>query len=402
MNDLTTDPFPGDFPPASYGTTLAEVEATISQVIERIFRDEDGILRSAVNGLTMKILSPEDVKDRPNGYGTYAENSDIPREFKAIWTNFENAGQASGTYLEALCHKYRATGDETTRPLAQRTVQAIITVWENAAHIKHPLGGEGRGWLPKPYAGIRNVAGMHECSIDQYCDVTLGLHTYYKTFATAAEKRTIEDIIVSFADWWNDHDYCGVYFGKAIYWKRLPWHPMAVAAFLYINALADSFKPCRKYQQGFDLWMEKKEVLESPDTLAWSCMHGIPLNCLERLMALRPELAEFWNKAVVCQSAGVIKSMEDTSGGFRQFNQNAYGAHYLSTAHRVIPSAGYDKRARQCLEACMRREVFYHIKRGLRVADLDSKLTGDDYRNMFMAETHAHWLTGYWAGLGKG
>ncbi|MFA6480859.1 MAG: hypothetical protein WCV67_21295 [Victivallaceae bacterium] len=41
MDVMTTDVFEGDFPPVSYGKTLAEVEATISQVIERVFRDDE-------------------------------------------------------------------------------------------------------------------------------------------------------------------------------------------------------------------------------------------------------------------------------------------------------------------------------------------------------------------------
>jgi hypothetical protein len=74
---MTNDVFTGDFPPVNYGNTLAESEATIAQVIERIFRDDDGILRSGVNGRTMKINRLEDIKDRPLGMGTLTGNSDI-------------------------------------------------------------------------------------------------------------------------------------------------------------------------------------------------------------------------------------------------------------------------------------------------------------------------------------
>src|SRR2546426_6129329 len=98
-NGMTTDVCEVDFPPASYGRTLEEVEVTIQQVVERVFRDDDGILRSGVNGRTMKPMRIEDVKDRPQGMGTFAENSAIPRAVKPIWLNYENAGQATGKYL---------------------------------------------------------------------------------------------------------------------------------------------------------------------------------------------------------------------------------------------------------------------------------------------------------------
>ena len=54
---LTQDVYTGDFPPANYGQTHEAIEATIQEVVERVFRDEDGILRSGVNGATMRPLS---------------------------------------------------------------------------------------------------------------------------------------------------------------------------------------------------------------------------------------------------------------------------------------------------------------------------------------------------------
>src|SRR5688572_7096001 len=102
---LTRDVFAGDFPPASYGQTFEEVEATVQEVIERVFRDEDGILRSGVNGRTMRPLTNDEVLDRPNGKGAYTEHSAMPDALKAVWLNYENAGEASGAYLMALCLK---------------------------------------------------------------------------------------------------------------------------------------------------------------------------------------------------------------------------------------------------------------------------------------------------------
>ena len=401
MNEVTVDVYEGNFPPENYGKTLEEVEATISQVIERVFRDDDGMLRSFVNGRTMKPMRSEDVKDRPQGMGAHTENSDIPREFKPVWTNYENAGQASGTCLEALCTKWQVTGDENVRELARRTVNAIVTLWENASKIEHPLGGGGKGWFPKPYAGIRNVAGMHECSIDQYVDVTTGLHSYYCTFANDDEKCKIEEIIVSFADWWYDHDYCGVYFGRAIYWKRLPWHSMAVAGFLYLNALAYSFNPCRKFQHGFEIWMELKDALLSPSIKAVD-MNGNTINSLERLIALRPDLNVFWLQAATCQMQGLVECVAQgswTAGGEGHWSACAsygYDTLYLATAHRLWPDAGYDCLTRRQLEACTRREHFYHVRRGFHVSNLPGALSGDDYRDIFHCERHTHWLSAYW------
>ena len=375
---------------------MEETEATIQEVVERVFRDSDGLLLSGVNGATMKPLRVEDVKDRPQGLGTFAENSAIPRAIKPLWTNYENSGQSSGTYLEALCTKARHTGDAHVRALARRTVDAIVTLWKNAGATQDSLGGGGKGWFPKPYDGIQRVSQMNECSADQYCDVTLGLHTYYLMLADETEKRTIEEIIVSFADWWYDHDYSGIYFGKAIWWKRLKTHSMAASYFLYLNALAQSWKPSRKFEHGFEIWWELKAALQPPGKAGWVCMHGITLNCLERLMTLRPDLTADWRSAAAYQAPLVAASVEATSKPWNEYNTECYGADYLTTAHRLLPQGGYDRLALRCLKACMRRESFYHVRRGQRIADLDRHITGDDYRNIFMSEQHVHWLKGHW------
>lgn len=395
---VTEDLFRGDFPPVVYGQTLKETEATIQDVVERVFRDSEGMLRSSVNGATMKLLLVEDVKDRPLGMGTFAENSSIPREIKPLWTNYENAGQASGTYLEALCAKAQLTGDANVRELAQKTFRAIVTLWENGAATKHPLGGGGKGWFPKPYDGIRKVSQMHECSVDQYCDVTLGLQSYHHALADDAEKHKIEEIILSFADWWYEHDYAGVYFGQAIWWKRLTSHSVAASYFLYLNALAQSWKPSKNYEQGFKTWWGLKDALQPPGKASWVCMHGITLNCLERLRALRPDLATEWQSAAAYQAVLLVASVEGESNPRSIYNARGYGADYFSAAHRLLPTGGYDKLSRLCLEASMTRECFYHVQRGRRLADIDKRLVGDDYRNMFMCEDHTHWLNGFWQG----
>lgn len=394
--EVTIDIYEGDFPPVRYGQTLSEVEATIQQVVERVFRDQDGILRSGVNGRTMKALTAGEVKDRPNGRGAHTQNSAIPDSLKAVWMNYENAGEASGTYLEALCNKAKVTGDPKLRELARSTVEGIVTLWNNAAPPAG-LGGGGRGWFPKPYGGIRSVAGIDECSADQYAVVTLGLHSYHLSLADETEKKKIEDVISSFSDWWYDHDYAGIYFGKPIWWKRLGWHPMAEGFFLYLHALADSWRPSDKSRQGFETWLRLKATLLQPpaDKPTWVDMHGIPLKCLDRLMALRPDLNEVWRPAVDYQSRLLAKGVEGVTG-FTEHNSKPFAADYLAIAHRMTPGAGYDKLAVSCLQDCMRRENFYYLRRGLNIDRMSSLMKGDDCRDVFWCENHVHWMNAYW------
>lgn len=392
----TRDVFDGEFPPASYGSTLGEVEATIQEVIERVFRDEDGILRSGVNGRTMKPLTNDEVKDRFNGQGAYTHHSAMPEALKAVWLNYENAGQASGAYLVALCIKAEVTRNPKVHELARRTVKAIVTLWNNAA-APAGLGGGGRGWFPKPYGGIHKLAGIEECSADQYTDVTLGLHAYHLTLADAEEKKQIEEVICSFSDWWQDHDHSGVYFGKPIWWKRLDWHPMAAAGFLYIHALAESWRPGPKSRRGLETWLKLKATLLHPesDKPTGVTMHGMPILCLERLRLLRPDLNDVWQPAIVHQAALLARSITETAQS-KTFEVNGFGSDYLGAAHRLLPDAGYDKLSLRCIEACKTRGDFYHIRRGLRIDALPALVRGDDYRDVFFCEGHVHWLSAYW------
>ena len=391
---LTHDVFEGDFPPASYGQTLDEIEATIQQVIERVFRDDDGILRSGVNGRTMKPLTNDEVADRPNGKGGYAEHAAMPESLKAVWLNYENAGEASGAYLMALCLKFEATRDPKVRELARRTVHAIVTLWNNASPAAGH-GGGGRGWFPKPYGGIHKVAGIAECSADQYAGITLGLHAYHRMMADAAEKKQIEEVIVSFSDWWHDHDHSGAYFGKPIWWKRLESHPMAAAYFLYLHALAESWQPGAKSRQSFATWLNLKATLLRPAKATGITMHGLPVLCLEQLRALRPELDAVWQPALVHQ-AGLLAGSVDQTSQSKHFQVLGYGADYLGAAHRLLPDAGYDKLALRCLEALKNRGDFYHIRRDQRIDQLPALVRGDDYRDVFFCEGHVHWMAGYW------
>lgn len=390
----TQDHFQGDFPPLHYGADETQIEATAQAVIERVFRDEDGFLRGSVNGRTMKPLTPEDVKERPDGRGGRVEHAAIPNALKPVFMNYENAGEASGAYLVALCLKAQAAGDPSTRELARRTVAAIVMLWNNAAAAQG-LGGGGRGWFPKPYGGIRNVAGIEECSADQYADITLGLHAYHRTLATAEEKRQIEDIIVSFSDWWHDHDHSGVYFGRPIWWKRLDWHPMAAAYFLYLHALAETCRPGDKSKRSFEAWLQLKDTLQHPDKPIGATMHGIPLLCLNELRTLRPDLDTVWMPAIRHQAELLARGL-DEADEIQRYEMNAYCANYFALAHTLVPDANYDQLARRGLAAIKDRAHFYHLRRGQPLAKLSPFVRGDDYRDAFWCENHVHYLAAYW------
>lgn len=393
---VLTDVFEGDFPPRSYGESLEEIEKTGQEVVEKIFRDSDGLILCAVNAATMKPYRLGDVKDRLEGKGSFVERSAIPQAIKPVWMNHENTGQASGTYLDALCAKYEVAGSPETRELARKTFEGIVAIWKNGAKIEQSLGGGGLGWFPKPYDGLRSFKGMHECSVDQYCEVTLGLQNYYHVMANDEEKQIIEEIVRSFADWWYDHDFAGIYLGEAVWWKRLKDHSMAASYFLYLYALAYSWSPCRKFQHGFEIWQELKAALKPPGEAIWGCMNGLTLNVLERLMKLRPDLSDFWLSAAAHQAPLLVSSVIERVNMNAKYEFEGFAADYLCAAHNMLPGNGYADLAIKCLRECNSRDRFYHLRRGLNKDDLDSRESGDDFRDAYYCELHVHWLSGYW------
>ena len=395
-SDTLHDVFSGAFPPLAYGNTLEEIENTAQRVVEEIFRDQDGIILCSVNAATMKPYRLDEIKDRFDGKGTFVERSAIPQAIKPIWINYENTGQATGTYLDALCAKYEVTGSAETREFARTAFEGVVAIWKGGASVEQSLGGGGLGWFPKPYDGLRSFKGMHECSVDQYCEVTLGLQSYHRVMADEVEKKTIEEMIVSFADWWYDHDFAGIYLGEAIWWKRLETHSMAASYFLYLYSLAQSWRPCRKFQHGFEIWQELKGALKPPGEAVWGCMNGLTINVLERLMELRPDLKNFWLAAARHQARLLVSSVTDRVNMNQRYEFEGFAADYLCAANHMLPGNGYADLAIKCLNECNSRDRFYHLRRGLHKADLDTRETGDDMRDAYMCELHVHWLSGYW------
>ena len=108
-------------------------------------------------------------------------------------------------------------------------------------------------------------------------------------------------------------------------------------------------------------------------------MNGNTLNSLERLIALRPDLTSFWRHAASQQVQWLVECVEQGSwvaakGHWSSIAAYGYDTLYLATAHRLWPDAGYDRLTYRRLEACTRREHFYHVRRGQRVSDLPAYL----------------------------
>jgi hypothetical protein len=388
---VTEDICEVDFPPVSYGRSLEEVERTVQQVIERIFRDEDGIIRSGVYGKTMKPITLDEIHDSRIGTGYCTENHAMLNALKPLYMNYENAGQASGKYIVALLQKFARSGNPGSVALARRTFEALELFWNNVAE-KNPYG---RGWIPKPFNGIRDVGDIFECSPDQYCDITLGLNRFYCQAADIREKRVIEKMVLSFADWWAEHDYTTTYEGTCDWWKLYPM-PHTCGFFLLLNALAFGFRSLPKYADAFDLWL--KIAREGLFNLRGANASGLAVECLERLIELRPEHRTLWLRAAEVNVENILWSAarNEIPGARGRWQLNAYAAHHLCPAVRLFPDRAYPAKIRELISSNTRRADFYHVSRGQPVSQIEHMYANDGTLNMFWAESHVGWLHAYW------
>lgn len=392
----TTDVCRTDYPPAGYGDSLAEIEATIHRVIQRIFVDEDHFLRSFVNGRTMKPYRLADLPGHDFGRGAFTENSSMPRKLKPLWLNYEDADMATGDYLCALLEKHRVTGDRRVRAEARRTYRAIRLLCRNA-FTTNASPHYRRGWLPKPYGGIRHVAECFECSVDQYMKITCALEKYRDELANARERREIKEIILAFADWWIDHDFTTNYFGNCCWWLKAG-HAHSTAYFLYLTTLAMAFVRRAKYAKAFDrCWKYRDALIDGKGDQANSCNQAV--ECAARLCELKPHWTPFWRRAIRRQIEYSLAAVRadgsiEIPGLRTRFREGPCVAASLAAAHRLIPEGGFGAHVFPLLRKYNRRAHFYHVARGQRW--VHPLLRRPEYLQSFSAQDHAAWLKAYW------
>jgi hypothetical protein len=397
----TVDVYKLDFPPVTYGTTLVEIESTMQKVLETVFRHESGLLISGVNGITMKPLRPEDVPDRHLGIGGWWENACIPVQYKNLAMNFENCHQCSGKYLDGLVDKYKVTGDPEVMLYAKKTVKNAIKIWE-VCDKSHRYG---KGWMPKPYAAMEHLSDMCETSVDQYSDLTFGIEKYYNELATSEERSVIAEMLLSFADWWMDHNYTTSFLGTTVWWDRV--HTLAQSYFLYLFQLAYSLAPRKKYLDGFDYIFARAE--KALVTREGACSgenfnpntSGIVIEAMSRIARINPGLKVFCTNCITTYTPALISAGNEGRAGDLEpiFNLKLFTAKYLTHAHEFSHDQKFVKYMCDYLKAANNRSDYYHVRRGLSIEDgvlARMRVDKQDYRDVFWSEEHCCWFTTYW------
>ena len=291
-----------------YGDNLADIEATLVRIMEEVFLDEDGYYRTEINARTLQPYQPDDPEVLPPDK-QWIRHGLLPDCAKAIHMNYEDASMTTGAYMRAMVAKLKKTGDKKTEEIVRRTFAAMNLLYEEVAKNNE----YGRGYIPKPYLGIRNVSEMFEMSADQWVKYVGGLDVF-RDVASDTEREQAEEILVAMAKWLDDHDFVTPYLGGPC-WGRLMQHEHYPAIFAYVMALGHSICDNEHYkQEAYSLLCKALE--KEGDVPVWAGTSEPDIN-VQNLMAesfvplmnyfpsLKPALAKrlnwWWKNSNQCQ-----------------------------------------------------------------------------------------------------
>ena len=166
--------------------------------------DSGGLLHSA---LKLSEVRPFVKEDFPKGTRRYqiVGHEGLPW---SDFMNYENTGMVQGTFLSAMCLKYKVTHDNAALDKARRTFQGIRKVYE----MSQPIAA---GFYCKPWGGRMQT----ETSSDQFIYSMTGLDDYYD-LASTDEKRQIRSMMVAMASFWLEHHYDWNYYGRPLKWPQ--------------------------------------------------------------------------------------------------------------------------------------------------------------------------------------
>lgn len=157
----------------------------------------------------------------------------------ADFMNYENTGMVQGTFLSAMCSKYRVTGNPDSLKKAARTFQGILHVYEISRQI-------APGFYCKPWGGRLT----DETSSDQYIYTLYGLDDYFP-LAPRREQKKIREMIISMVSFWLDRNYDWNYYGVPIHWRQ--------CRFISFMALAVKYDGGPRFQTELNRLIEEQK-----------------------------------------------------------------------------------------------------------------------------------------------
>ncbi len=257
--------------------------------------DKDGIVLDGVNAQTNKPFTLKECK-------TVFKEIDAPNRHKRLYLNYEDSIMATADYMSAQLYRYLTTSEGDAYEIAMRCYTALKKISQQG-------NKQSIGFLPKPYGGIKDTAKSKETSADQYCKAVLAFHQLYEMTSDTKIKKEIKDSIISWADWWESHNFATMYFKQFTVWTYS--HP--IAFFLYLMELAYRFSRRKIFRCWYDVFYERRNWLTKIPYCSGN-MGNMIIRSLHQLIKLRPEHNAIWKKAIRYNYKLCLKSLHNPTG----------------------------------------------------------------------------------------
>ena len=163
-------------------------EQKIRAFVEERMLDECGLVWSFINASTLRPWTNDELA-RHNMKPVCHDHCPNPADYFA----YENSLMATGMYALSQVRRYGVTGEAAALTAAAHPVYAILRVLHQGELYE-------KGFLPKPFGGVRKCCYSHELSPDQYIKSMIALWGY-REYAAAAARKVIDDYFVAMADY---------------------------------------------------------------------------------------------------------------------------------------------------------------------------------------------------------
>ncbi len=167
---------------------LEPQECEIRNFVENHMVDECGLMYSFMNAKTLKPWTDAELRAY-NLMPVCHPNITSPAEYYA----YENSLMGTGEYASSQVARFEVTGEGEALGAAAHQIGAIMQVFQQGELFE-------KGFLPKPFGGIRRCAYSHELSPDQQIKCLVAMRAY-RRHAPASQRRIIDDYTVALADY---------------------------------------------------------------------------------------------------------------------------------------------------------------------------------------------------------
>lgn len=236
---------------------LANRATEFQALLDGPFRDEDGLLMMAMHdsgrALQESDLSPTDYNRPP-----YAG-----RGSNLLWHRYENTNWMMGMYLMIQAQRIVA-GDIGGLAAGRAMLEMVLGIYFDRTrplaigHFGKPIVNEG---------GLSSYGSAPENNSDQMYGILCGL-TDFHPFATSADKRRIEQMVVEIVDSFRQRNYHSNVRGRV---GEGPKHAVHASKPMLYLLLANRFAPAAGFHDEYERWFEmnRRDPAVNATCLSW-------------------------------------------------------------------------------------------------------------------------------------